>query len=215
MPRINEELSATLAAFQKNAPEVAKTPINAARANIISTFDGSATISVGQPLPEFNLTDALGQKVSSKDLLSTGPLLIAFYRGSWCPFCNISLRYFQTHLEEFTALGVTLVAISPELPDTSLTTSDKLNLKFPVLSDVGNAFAHKLGIVWKQPDTLRPVFEKFGHNLSVRTGNDDFEVPVPTTLLVDGSGIVRNTFIEPDYTKRLDPEVAIEWVKAL
>lgn len=140
---------------------------------------------------------------------------ITFYRGSWCPFCNIALHHLQARIDEFAAQGVTLVAISPELPDTSLTTTEKLELKFPVLSDVGNGFAHKLGIVWKQPDTLRPVFEKFGHNLPARTGNDSFEVPVPTTLLVDKDGIVRNAFVEPNYTQRLDPEVALGWAKAL
>ncbi|CAK7236653.1 hypothetical protein SCUCBS95973_009681 [Sporothrix curviconia] len=173
MPGIKEELSATLDGFQKNAPDQAKLPITEALDNIVKTFDYSATIQKGQPLPDF------------------------------------------THFDAFASRGVTLVAISPELPDTSLTTTEKLDLKFPVLSDVGNAFAAKLGIVWKQPDTLRPVFEAFGHNIPKRTGNDSYEVPVPTTLLVDGKGIVRNIFVDADYTKRLDPEVAIGWVDAL
>ncbi|CAK7209384.1 hypothetical protein SBRCBS47491_000423 [Sporothrix bragantina] len=215
MSEIKVELSSILDAFQKNAPEPFKVPINEARANIITTFDHSATIKEGQPLPDFVLSDALGQSVSSKDLLSKGPILITFYRGSWCPFCNVALRYLQTHFDAFASRGVTLVAISPELPDTSLTTAEKLDLKFPVLSDVGNVFAGKLGIVWQQPDTLRPVFERAGHNLPKRTGDDSYKVPVPTTLLVDGKGIVRNTFIDPDYTQRLDPEVALGWVDAL
>jgi peroxiredoxin len=101
------------------------------------------------------------------------------------------------------------------LPDTSLSTTEKHELKFPVLSDVGNGFARKLGIVWQQPDTLRSVFDNFGHNLSGRNGDDSFEVPIPTTLLVDKAGIVRNIFVDPDYTNRLDPEVALEWAKAL
>lgn len=107
------------------------------------------------------------------------------------------------------------MAISPELPDTSLSESEKRGLKFPVLSDAGNAYARKLGIVWKQPDSLRPVFDSFGHNLPKRNGDDSLEVPIPTTLLVDGKGVVRNAFIEADYTKRLEPAVALEWVNKL
>lgn len=140
---------------------------------------------------------------------------ITFYRGTWCPFCNLALAHLQKHLAEFEAKGVTLVAISPELPDTSLSESEKRGLKFPVLSDAGNAYARKLGIVWKQPDSLRPVFDSFGHNLPKRNGDDSLEVPIPTTLLVDGKGVVRNAFIEADYTKRLEPAVALEWVNKL
>ena len=110
---------------------------------------------------------------------------------------------------------MTLVAISPELPDTSLSETEKRGLTFPVLSDISNGFARKLGIVWKQPDTLRPVFGMFGNDLAKRNGDDSYEVPVPTTLLVDSKGIVRNAYIEPDYTKRLAPEDALAWVNAL
>lgn len=107
------------------------------------------------------------------------------------------------------------MAISPELPDTSLSTTEKLGLKFTVLSDKGNALARKLGIVWNQPDALRPVYEGFGHDFPGRNGDDSYEIPIPTTLLVDKTGTVRNTFIDPNWTTRLDPEVALAWTKAL
>jgi peroxiredoxin len=147
--------------------------------------------------------------------LANGPLLITFYRGSWCPFCNLELNALQKQLDEFKARGVTLVAISPELPDTALSTIEKNDLKFQVLSDVGQKFARQLGIVWKMPDNLRPVFEKIGHDLVKRNGDDSFEVPIPATLLVDRKGVVRNAYIEPDYTKRAEPETLLEWINAL
>jgi peroxiredoxin len=121
----------------------------------------------------------------------------------------------QKHIDEFKAKGVSLVAISPELPNQSLTTTEKNNLKVPVLSDIGNKYARQLGIVFSQPDTLRPVFEKFGHNLPKRNGDDSMEVPVPATILVDKKGIVRNTFIDPDYTKRVEPSTVLEWIDGL
>jgi peroxiredoxin len=121
----------------------------------------------------------------------------------------------QKHLAEFSSKGVTLVAISPELPDTSLSQTEKEGLTFTVLSDVDSEFARKLGIVWKQPDTLRPVFDMFGHDLEKRNGNDSMEVPIPTTLLINKAGVVSNAYIEPDYTKRLETTIALDWIKQL
>jgi peroxiredoxin len=179
------------------------------------TVDPDATIQVGDKLPAFNLTDALGTSVSSTSLLCKGPILITFYRGEWCPFCNLALASLQKHLAEFQAKGVTLVAITPELPNNALSATEKHSLKFSVLSDVGNKFARELGIVWKMPEYLRPIFKKFGHDLVRDNGDDSFEVPIPATLLVDGNGVVRNTYMEPDYRKRLEPQTALKWIDAL
>ncbi|KAI9735793.1 MAG: hypothetical protein M1834_001257 [Cirrosporium novae-zelandiae] len=208
------QLSAVTENFQQ-APASIKEPIMAATANFKASYKPASAIQVGDTLPEFCLSDALGKEVTSASLLAQGPLLITFYRGEWCPFCNLALAAMQKHLSEFKAKGVTLVAISPELPNQSLSTTEKNALKFPVLSDVGNKLAKQLGILFPQPDTLRPVFEMIGHDLKKRNGDDSFEVPVPATLLVDQTGVVRNTFVDPDYTKRLEPSVALEWINAL
>ncbi|KAI2471084.1 AhpC-TSA-domain-containing protein [Annulohypoxylon bovei var. microspora] len=197
------------------APEEIKGPIIASRLDFAKSFDASNAIKVGQKLPEFSLPDSLNKTVKSSELLANGPLLITFYRGGWCPFCNLALHALQARLPEIKAKGVTLVAVTPELPDTSLTTSEKQGLEYPVLSDVGNKFAHKLGIVWAQPDTLRPIFAKIGNDLKARNGDDSYEVPIPATLLVDRDGTVKNLFLEADYTKRLEPAVALEWINAL
>lgn len=153
--------------------------------------------------------------MTSKELLERGPLLITFYRGDWCPFCNLALRSLQSHLAQFNAKGVTLVAITPELPNTSISTKEKNELQFEVLSDVGNAYATKLGLLFQQPDELRPIFDNFGHDLKKWNGDDNFALPVPATLLVDKEGQVRNTFVEPDWTKRLETSEALEWVDKL
>jgi len=111
--------------------------------------------------------------------------------------------------------GVTFIAISPELPDTSLSTVEKQQLEFTVLSDVGNAFAEQLGILYRQPEELRGVFEGLGTDLRRRNGDDSFVLPVPLTILVDGRGVVRNVHVEPDYFVRLDPEVTLGWIEEL
>jgi peroxiredoxin len=119
-------------------------------------------IKVGEAFPSFTLPNAVGTPVSSAELLANGPLLVTFYRGNWCPYCNLALHGLQERLQEIQAQGVQLVAISPELPDSTLSTQEKNELQFPVLSDVGNKLARKLRIVWKQPDSLKPLFQQFG-----------------------------------------------------
>ncbi|KAI1098341.1 AhpC-TSA-domain-containing protein [Jackrogersella minutella] len=211
---ISEQLNAVTEQFS-GAPEEIRGPITAARLDFAKSFDVNGAIQPGQKLPAFSLPDSLNKTISSSDLLAKGPLLITFYRGGWCPYCNIALHGLQAKLADFKAKGVTLVAISPELPDTSLTTAEKEKLEFPVLTDEGNKYARQLGIVFKQPDTLRPVFAKIGNDLLKRNGDDSYEVPVPATILVGRDGTVRNTFVDGDYTKRLEPAVALEWVEAL
>ncbi|KAM5354706.1 hypothetical protein ACJ41O_001353 [Fusarium nematophilum] len=188
--------------------------INNAVDTFTQTFKPSAAIQVGSKLPDFLLSDATGKQVSSADLLAKGPLLITFYRGEWCPYCNIALQFLQRHLEEFTKRGVTLVAMTPELPDHSLTTAQKNKIEFPVLTDLHNDFARKLGIVYDQ-SSAREIFQQLDVSLVHRNGDDSYEVPVPATLLVDGAGVIRNAYVEPDYRKRMDPEVALKWIDDL
>ncbi|KAL2831539.1 thioredoxin-like protein [Aspergillus cavernicola] len=212
---LNAQLSATLSRFKETAPEAIKTPILEARAQFEKTFDASAAIQVGNKLPEFRLTNPVGEDVASADLLSNGPLLITFYRGSWCPFCDLAVASLQKNVEAFKTKGVTLVAITPELPDYSLSMTEKHDLKFPVLTDLGNRYAEQLGLLFRMPDTMKPVFEKFGRDMVAHNGDNSLVVPVTATLLVDAAGVVRNTFVDPDYTKRLEPTIAMEWIEGL
>lgn len=209
------QLSTVYNGFVANGPKEFSAPILAGNAAFKASFDPTAAIQPGQTLPRFTLPNAVGTPISSADLLAKGPLLITFYRGEWCPFCNLALSALQKQLPAFAAKGVTLVAISPQLPNHSLSTAEKNGLAFPVLSDAGNAFARELGIIFKMPQSLRPIFEKFGHDLLASNGDDSFEVPVPVTLLVGRDGVVRNTFVETDYAKRLEPATALEWIEAL
>ena len=212
------ELATQLQEIEKGldaVPAAVREAVLAAKQSALDTFDPAKAIQPGDKLPAFTLSDATGAQVSSSDLLKKGPILITFYRGEWCPFCSLSLRALQKRLAEIQAKSVTLVAISPELPDTSLTTVEKNELAFPVLSDVGLSFSKKLGIAWKQPEALRPVFDNFGTDLKKRNGDDSFEVPVPTTLLVDQEGKVRNVHTDADWARRLEPQVAVDWINAL
>ncbi|KAL7930158.1 thioredoxin-like protein [Trichoderma chlorosporum] len=215
MATLASQLAATAEGVKQNAPAPILAAINESVADIKATFDKSAVIQAGTTLPSFKLTNALGQEVTSESLLAKGAILITFYRGEWCPFCNLALRSLQQHLEAFKSKGVTLVAISPELPNTSLSTTEKNELKFEVLSDVGNKFARQLGIVWDQPKYVQGVFDAFSIDLKARNGDDSLALPVPTTLLVDSTGVVRNIHVDPDYMQRLETTTALEWADAL
>ncbi|KAF2110959.1 thioredoxin-like protein [Lophiotrema nucula] len=215
MPTLASQTAQVSATFSRTAPQPIQDVITTNLQNHISTFDTSSVLKPGSILPPFTLPNATGQIISSADLLAKGPILVTFYRGHWCPFCSLALRSLQQILPTLHERGVQLVAISPELPDTSLSTSEKNALTFPVLSDVENAYARELGLVWKMDDSLRPIFEKLGHDLVKGNGDDSFEVPVPATVLVGGDGVVRKRFVEADYRVRVEPGVVLEWVDEL
>lgn len=212
---LTSQLGAIYTEFHQNAPEIISGPIKKSANEFIASYNPDTAIKVGGQFPSFRLSDASGKEVDSSDLISNGPLLITFYRGNWCPYCNTTLRAFQKHLDDFKAKGVTLIAITPELPDSSLSTTEKNELKFTVLSDVGNKLAKKLGITFAQHDEMRPVLKAAGIELKASNGDDSLVVPLPATLLVDSKGIVRNTFIDPNYVHRLEPAIALQWIDAL
>ena len=213
-----EQLSSSYNGFHSSAPKDISNTIKTATVAHKTEFNPHQAIQVGDTLPAFSLPDATGKTVNSRDLLSQSGskgLLVSFYRGEWCPFCSLELKALQSRLADFQAKGVTLVAISPELPDTSLSTSEKLALKFPVLSDVGAKYARELKLVFEQPDSMWDVFNFAGIEWEKRYGSRSLVVPVPATILVDGQGKVRNVFVDANYHERLEPEEALGWVEKL
>lgn len=166
----------------------------------------------GQVIPAFELPNAKGNTVKSADLLKNGPLVISFYRGGWCPYCNMELRALQSILGKIKEAGAQLVAVTPETPDNSLTTSEKNELSFEVLSDIDNKYAKELGLVFQMPEDLREVYHSFNIDVAKHNGNNDYELPMPATYIVNTNGEIMFDFVPEDYTYRLDPE---EVLKAL
>ncbi len=163
------------------------------------------SLGEGEQIPAFALPNAHGETVRSADLLAHGPAVLSFYRGGWCPYCNLELKALQEALPEISGLGASLVAISPELPDKAMTTTEKHGLGFEVLSDRGNQVARAFGLVFTLAEELRPVYEAFGIDVPAYNGDETFELPIPATFVVDRDGTVRRAFVDPDYTRRLDP----------
>jgi peroxiredoxin len=174
-------------------------------------------LKIGQSVPDFTLPDAFGKKVSLKELLARGPVVISFYRGEWCPFCNLELRGFQEVLPKMKDLGATLIAISPEKPDHGVLMTEKNKLMFPVLSDYGNNVARKFGIVFKIGNEVREfMWNEFKNDIAVRNGEESYELPVPATYVVDTMGVIRFANVDVDFmTGRAEPQAIIAALEAI
>jgi peroxiredoxin len=173
-------------------------------------------VAVGDVLSNFTLPDASGRDVSLSGLISNGPLVLVFYRGGWCPYCNLALHQYQSELvPQLASYGATLAAISPQKPDESLTTAEKHDLQFAVLSDAGAAVARQLGIAFEPAEDVLEAQRALG--LDIRDGNADGspELPMPTVLIVDHDRTVRFADVQADYTSRTEVSEILDALKRL
>ena len=174
---------------------------------LITSGAAERSIKAGTQAPDFTLLDARGTAVKLSHLLEQGPVVMTFYRGQWCPYCHMMLRAYQHALPQLQAGGATLLAISPQTPHHSRALAEKLKLTFAVLSDMGNQMARQFGLVFTLDEAVRGAYKQVGADLPRFNGTDSWELPMAGTFLVDQSGIVRLAFVDPDFTRRLDPSV--------
>ncbi len=170
--------------------------------------------NVGDNAPDFELKNASGKKVSLYELLKNGPVVLTWYRGGWCPYCNITLSALQQRLADFKAVGATLVALTPELPDSSLSTKERNELEFEVLSDTDNKVAKEYGIVFSLNNKVAEYYNN-GFGLANYNGNTNNELPLAATYVIDTHGVIRYAFLDADYTNRAEPDSLLREVKAL
>lgn len=174
------------------------------------------TARAGDVLPSATaLRDAHDRPFDLAALVATKPVILTFYRGGWCPYCNLELRAYQALLGAIEAEGAALVAVSPEQPDHSLTTAQKNDLSFTVLSDVGGALASALGIRFTLSEAVKPFYQKAGHALPERNGDGTWALPMPATFVIETGGRIAAAFVEPDYRRRLDPDDALAALRAI
>ncbi len=176
---------------------------------------GSCSIQNDDTAPLFELPDQLGRSVSISNLLKKGPIILNFYRGNWCPYCNLELRTLQSYLPKFESLGASLVAISPQVPNKSMTPAEKSELSFPVLSDSGNEVASQYGLVFTLSEELRSTYQEVGIDLPLYNGDDSFELPVPGTFIIGSDRKVKALHVNVDYKQRMDPEEILNSLRTL
>ncbi|XQW86708.1 peroxiredoxin-like family protein [Thalassotalea piscium] len=177
---------------------------------------GVNAIKIGQKVPDFELPNAAGKLVSLEALLKKGPLVITFYRGSWCPYCNLQLRALQARLEDIHDLGATLIAISPQVPDESMTQDEINGMEFVVLSDQDAKIASKYGIAWEVPDFLLEHM-RVDRNLElekINNGNASV-LPIPATFVLGCDGVVTWRYVDVDYRTRSEPDDIIKALQKL
>jgi peroxiredoxin len=173
------------------------------------------SIYKGETFPAFDLPNANNELLSLNTFLDNGPLVVSFYRGAWCPYCNLEINALQKRLPDIVAAGGQLIAISPQTPDKSVDQISNSQLTFEVLSDIGNKLAKDCGLVFTLPEALRPIYEAWQIDIPGHNGDESFELPIPATYIIDTDGIICYAFAEMDYTSRLEPNIIIEQLKSL
>ncbi len=163
-------------------------------------------IKVGDTFPNFQLKNTTNQVIELNDLLQKGPIIISFFRGSWCPYCNLELRALQQKLSELEAKKVTLIAISPQLSSYSATLKKTLHLDFELLTDQDNHLAKQIGINFELQDYVSPIYQNLGIDLAVYNGNTQQELPIPAVFTLDSTGRVTYKFVDSNYMNRIDME---------
>jgi peroxiredoxin len=168
-------------------------------------------LKAGDRVPPVVLTNAKGTLVDIKSLLSHGPVIVTFYRGGWCPYCNLELRAFQQILSEIKAAGASLVAISPEKPDDTLSTTEKNALDFEVLSDIGQKVGRAFGLVYTFSDELKWAYREFGLDIPGKNGADEWALPISATYVIGQDGKIVYAYADTDY--RAEPAEVLRLLK--
>jgi peroxiredoxin len=212
---LQQELDAFRAEFERTAPAGRAALYDAKVEELRRHFPVERIPAVGGTAPDFALPDVHGRTRALADALGDGAAVVTFYRGGWCPYCNIQLRAYQHILPEILALGGRLVAISPQRPDASLTTAEKNALKFDVLSDAGNAVARAYGLVYPLPQELRDALTANGKALPGINGDESWELPLTATFVIGRDRRVALAWADTDYRKRLPTETIISTLRSL
>lgn len=176
-----------------------------ATAELIASGAAACALKAGDRAPAFTLEGPDGVPVSSAEQLARGPLVVSFYRGVWCPYCNMELQALQQSLADFAAAGARLVAISPQNRVNSRKSVRENGLGFPILSDPGNTTAAAFGLRFAMPGYLVDLYKSLGNHLPAYNGDDSWTLPMPGRFVIGSDGIIAYAEVNPDYTRRPEP----------
>ena len=182
---------------------------------LVNSGIAERTLNEGDGIPQINLPNAVGKAIDVNSMLKDGPVVISFYRGAWCPYCNLELKALQQALPEIKLLDAQLIAISPNTPDNSISSIEKHGLEFEVLTDAGNNIAKEFKLVFNLADELRPIFKQFNFDVPKYNGDESWELPIPATYIVNTDGKIVHSFVNADYTQRMEPNEIISKLKEL
>ena len=216
---LQAKLDAFKADFEAGNPPYSVPPsvietMHRATAELVASGQAKRTLKAGERAPEFVLNDPDGRPVSSIELLAKGPLVVSFYRGVWCPYCNMDLQALQEALPAFSEAGASLVAISPQTPVNSRKSVRTNGLAFPILSDPGNTVAARFGLSFRLPDYLIELYKGLRNDLPVFNGDGSWTLPMPARFVIGPDGVIRYAEVNPDYTQRPEPSDMLPAIRA-
>ncbi|WP_375270232.1 peroxiredoxin-like family protein [Sphingomonas sp.] len=189
-----------------NVPPSVIETMHRATAELIESGAAARALKAGDKAPSFTLNNPDGEAVSSADLLAKGPLVVSFYRGVWCPYCNMELQALQAALPAFERLGASLVAISPQTAVNSRKSVRQNDLGFPILSDTHNDVAAAFGLRFAMPDYLVDLYKGLKNDLPAFNGDPSWTLPMPGRFVIGQDGTILYAEVNPDYTRRPEPE---------
>ncbi|MBP58579.1 MULTISPECIES: peroxiredoxin-like family protein [Idiomarina] len=210
MTTLQKKLDSFADKIMPNIPADAKAIIRSCNEELNAELPTRDMIKVGDKLPSFSLKNQSGRTVNSDELLRGGPLVISFFRGVWCPFCNIELQALEEYAEKFREIGARIVVISPQSQRFAKRSVEENNISFDVLSDMGNQYAKSLNTAFTLPENLKQTYKGFGINLPDYNGDDDWSLPIPARLVVATDGTVLAVDVNPDYTQRPEPSDTLD-----
>jgi peroxiredoxin len=203
---LSEQLADYRANWRVRVPADRQVLMDQHVAHLTATGIDRSAKQVGDRASAIHLRDQHGEDFDIADLLAKGPVVVTFYRGGWCPFCNLELKAYQAALPRIAAAGASMVAISPEKPDDTVSTAEKNALSFPVLSDVGQRVGKAFGVVYAFTDDVRKVYDGFGLDIPSKNGSpDDWSLPLSATYVIGADGIIQFADTRVDYRERTDP----------
>ncbi len=201
---LKETLDAKREAFNANADEEKRIIYEEGIEQVAQSGILKSAMQVGDKAPDFVLYNAIGEEVKLSEYLKNGPIVLTWYRGGWCPYCNITLNKLQQEMPKFDALGAKLLALTPEIPDSSISTKEKNELAFEVMSDIGNEVARKYGVVYSLHEVVADYYQN-GFDLHKYNGDESDELPLSATYVIAQDGMIKYAFLDADYRKRAEP----------
>lgn len=197
------------AGFNAKADSVKKQAYADGIQAVIDAKITESALQVGDKAPNFTLSNAKGDDVTLYNELKKGPVILMWYRGGWCPYCNLTLKAMQDMLPLYQAGGAQLLALTPEAQDKSMSTKEKNDLEFEVLSDLDNSIAKDYGVVFQLTDEVKAYYQD-GFGLSDYNGNDKGELPLAATYVIGTNGKITYAFLDADYRNRAEPIAVLD-----
>jgi peroxiredoxin len=212
---LEDAIAAFTASMAKHAPPEVIATLGAEIEKLAESGIAKGALVRGAVAPGFSLPDTHENIVTLSSLLAKGPVVVTFYRGGWCPFCDLQLRAYQAVLPEIRRLGAELVAISAQTADYALSDVEKKQLTFPVLHDAQNRVSRRYGLVFTLSDTMKQLQTGFGNPIPKFNGDESWELNMPGTFVIDRAGIVKLAHVDPNYMVRLEPAAILDALRGI